>query len=104
MQKQLTFFSTNISVYAVFNDQSFNYRLLMTSLVLNNWAQINIFLYFFMKPFLLGTLEKYLTEVLLMSTHNFCFQGEKKNISPVFGEKKNKTKNNNNNKKKKHLI
>ena len=48
------FFSKNISVYAIFNDQSFNDTLtndivsfeqlgpdsyLMTSLVLNNWAQ-----------------------------------------------------------------
>ena len=35
MQNLLTFFfSKNISIYAIFNDQSFN----DTSLVLNNWA------------------------------------------------------------------
>ena len=36
MQKLLTFFSKNISVYAIRNDQNFNNMLLTTSLVLNN--------------------------------------------------------------------
>ena len=33
------FFSKNISIYAIFNDQSFNDTLTKASLVLNNWAQ-----------------------------------------------------------------
>ena len=35
------FVSKNIRIYAIFNDQSFNDTLtnVMTSLVLNNWAQ-----------------------------------------------------------------
>ena len=43
MQKLLIFFSKSISIYAIFNDQSFNDTLtiyIMTSLVLNNWAQM----------------------------------------------------------------
>ena len=33
------FFSKNISIYTIFNDQSFNYMLTkMTPLVLNKWA------------------------------------------------------------------
>ena len=40
MQKLLTFFfSKNISVYAIFDDQNFN-DTLTTSLVLNNWAVV----------------------------------------------------------------
>ena len=39
------FFSKNISVYAIFNDQSLTIRKLTAALVLNNWAQ-----FFFMKP------------------------------------------------------
>ena len=38
MQKLLTFFSKNISVYAKFNDQSFNDMLSNDISVLNNWA------------------------------------------------------------------
>ena len=34
------FFSKNISVYAIFNDQSFNDTFLTTFTVLNNWAQV----------------------------------------------------------------
>ena len=34
------FFSKNISVYAIFNDQSFNDTLTNDMLVLNNWALI----------------------------------------------------------------
>ena len=34
--KKSHFFSKNISIYAIFNDQSFNDTLLMISLVLNN--------------------------------------------------------------------
>ena len=34
------FFSRNISIYAIFNDQSFNDTLTI-SLVLNNWALVN---------------------------------------------------------------
>ena len=37
MKKLLTFFSKNISIYAIFNDQSFN-DTLTNDLVLNNWA------------------------------------------------------------------
>ena len=33
------FFGKNISVYAIFNDQSFNDTLTMILLVLNNWVQ-----------------------------------------------------------------
>ena len=33
------FFSKNISIYAIFNDQSFKDMLTEASLVLNNWAQ-----------------------------------------------------------------
>ena len=33
------FFSKNINIYAIFNDQSFN-DMLTISLVLNNWAQV----------------------------------------------------------------
>ena len=33
------FFSKNISLYAIFYDQSFNEMLTKTSLVLNNWPQ-----------------------------------------------------------------
>ena len=40
MQKLLTFFSKNISIYAIFNDQRFNNTLkLMTLLILNKLAQ-----------------------------------------------------------------
>ena len=41
MQKTYSpFFSKNMSVYAIFNDQSFNKILIMTTLLLNNWAQV----------------------------------------------------------------
>ena len=39
MQKLLTFFQQNISIYAIFNDQCFNDTLTTASLVLNNLAQ-----------------------------------------------------------------
>ena len=39
------------------------------------------FLYFSTKTYLMGTHQKHLSEVLLMSTHNICFHGEiRKNI------------------------
>ena len=34
------FFSKNISVHAIFHDQSLNKMLTTTSLVLNNWAEV----------------------------------------------------------------
>ena len=34
------FFSKNISVYAIFNDQSFNNMLANDILILNNWAHL----------------------------------------------------------------
>ena len=63
------FFSKNISIYAIFNDLSFN-DMLTTSLVLNNWAQTaaqmyiiapdkrviqKIFSYFSMKTYVVST-------------------------------------------------
>ena len=42
MQKLLTFFfSKNISVYAIFNDQSFNDTLTSDIVVSNNWAMVD---------------------------------------------------------------
>ena len=38
MQKLLTIFSKNISVYAIFNDQNFNEVLTNNNVSLNNWA------------------------------------------------------------------
>ena len=38
MQKLPTYFSKNISVYAIFNDQSFNDTLTKDFINLNNWA------------------------------------------------------------------
>ena len=41
MQKLLTFFfSKNIGIYAIFNDQSFNDSLTNDIVILNNWAQV----------------------------------------------------------------
>ena len=52
MQKLLTFFiSKNISIHAMFNDQSFNNKLLTISLVLNNWTQLIIVLAVFFFQF-----------------------------------------------------
>ena len=43
MQKLLTFFfSKNISVYAIFNDQSFNDTLTNDIIIFEHWAQIYV--------------------------------------------------------------
>ena len=43
MQKLLTFFCKNISVYATFNDKNFNDTLTNDIVSLNNWAQNRAF-------------------------------------------------------------
>ena len=53
------FFSKNISVYAIFNDQSFNNMLTNDMLVLNNWALKNS-----------DSIQRYI--------HNICFYGKTK--------------------------
>ena len=38
--------------------------------------------YFFIKIYIVGTHQKRLSKVLLMSTHNICFYGEMEKIIP----------------------
>ena len=45
LQKLLTFFSKNISVSAIFNDQSFNDTLTIDSVSLKNWALTYMYKY-----------------------------------------------------------
>ena len=46
LQKLLTFFSKNINVYFIINDQSFNDTLTNDIVVLNNWALVEMETYY----------------------------------------------------------
>ena len=76
IQKLLKFFSKNISIYAIFNDQNFNDTLLTNNIV--NFEQLGpeIFSYFYMKTYVLGSLA----EALLMNTTSI-FEKKKRKIS-----------------------
>ena len=79
MQNLLTFFSKNISIYAIFNGQSFNDTL--TNDIVSFEQLGPDILSFLHKTYFVATHSKHLSEMLLMSTHNICSCEEKrKNI------------------------
>ena len=44
--------------------------------LLSTKQSIDIFSYFYMKAYVVGTQWKHFSEALLMNTHNICFHGE----------------------------
>ena len=75
MQKLLTFFSKNISIHAIFHDQSFN-DMLTNDIVSFKQLSPGIFSDFSTKACVVGTHQQCLGKALLMSTHYICFGGE----------------------------
>ena len=61
-----------------------SYHIKVTTLYWQFNQKEHIFSYFSTKMYVVGTPEKRLSEALLMSTHNICFLGEKKNKKKNF--------------------
>ena len=54
------------------------------------WCIVKIISLFSAKTYVVGSLQKRLSEVLLKSTHNICFNVEIRKISVLFGWRKKK--------------